>query len=174
MGGFFLYIVYMKKTVFAGLLTALVFSSCAQVKCSINKAYAYFTVSMPGTQMVDEKGNRVPPVPQVERVIYIEGRGLNKPVVESVSYNNEKFTPVLSKVEDSYVSPGKRYEDEKEITLKAKPGNTLWRLELQPLSGKPQPASAYSNILIKLKTAGKICSYKVPGGESQLFTLPRY
>lgn len=45
----------MKKTFFTGILIAVVFSSGAQVKCSINRAYAYFTVSIPGAQMVDEK-----------------------------------------------------------------------------------------------------------------------
>jgi len=164
----------MKKTFFTGILIAVVFSSGAQVKCSINRAYAYFTVSIPGAQMVDEKGNPVPPVPQVERFIYVEGKGVNKPLVESVSYNNNRFTGVLTKVEGNTISAGKKSVDEKEVIIKARNGNTLWKLELQPVSDKPQDPSACRNILIKLKTAGKICSYKVPGGESQLSTPPRY
>ena len=164
----------MKKTYFTCLLIAAVFSSCAQVKCSINKAYAYFTVSIPGAQMVDEKGNPVPPIPQVERFIYLEGKGVNKPVIESVYYNNTMFTVVLTKVEGNNISAGKRTEDGKEVTIKARNGNALWKLELQPSADKPQDPSAAKNISIRLKTAGKLCTYKISGGELQLATEPRY
>ena len=156
------------------MLMAAVFSCRAQVKCGIYKACAYFTVSIPGTQMVDEKGNPVPPIPQVERYIYLETRGMSKPVIESVSYSNNIFTAVLSKVEGNAVSAGKKTEDAKEVIIKARNGNALWKLELQPVTDKPQDPSACRNIMIKLKTAGRICSYKVPGGESQLSAPPRY
>ncbi|MBP6288161.1 MAG: hypothetical protein KA409_14665, partial [Ferruginibacter sp.] len=78
----------MKKVILVIVVAGTgIFSSCAQVTCKFSKAYAYFTVSMPGTQMVDEKGNPVPPVPVIERFIYIETTGPAIPKVVFVRYD---------------------------------------------------------------------------------------
>jgi hypothetical protein len=164
----------MKKAFFTVVLSAGILSSFAQVKCNINNAYAYFTVTMPGAQMVDEKGNPVPPVPVVERFIYLEYTGTKKPEIQAVYYNNTSVPVTVTKVEGNAVFVGEKPEYKKKITIRAKKGSTFYKLELQPPNDKPWEAIACKNIIIKLNWAGKICSYKVLPGESQLYSPPMY
>ncbi len=171
---FLLYIVPVKKILSVIVLVACIMAAEAQVKCNLNKAYAWFTVSIPGTQMVDENGNRVPPVPQVNRFIYLDWKGMNKPVIETVYYNNIAFTATVEKAESNTVSVGKDLDSEKNIVIKAKKGYTFWKLELQPVVDKPQDPASCKNIVIKLKLAGKVCTYKIAAGETQLYSPPRY
>lgn len=169
-----MYIVPVKKLLFTIVLLACIFGIQAQFKCNLNKAYAWFTVSIPGAQMVDDNGNRVPPVPQVSRFIYLEWRGMKKPVIETVYYNNMAFTATGEKANSNTVSVGKDLYSEKNIVIRAKKGYTLWKLELQPVVDKPQDPAACRNIVIKLKLAGKVCTYKIPAGETQLYSPPMY
>jgi len=163
----------MKKIFFTLFFSAGILTLPAQVRCSINKAYAWFTVTLPGTQRVDESGNPVQPVPFVERFIYLEGNGINKPDVRAVYYNNISVPVTITKVEGSTVSVGKKVEDEKEIIIRKKKGNTFWKLDLQAPNEKPWAASACKDIIIRLISAKKICTYTV-AGESQLYTPPTY
>jgi len=163
-----------KKMLSTMVLVACIIAAEAQVKCNLNKAYAWFTVSIPGTQMVDDNGNRIPPVPQVSRFIYLDWKGMNKPAIETVYYNNIAFTATVEKADNNTVTVGKAFDNEKEIVIKAKKGYTFWKLELQPVIDKPQDPAGCKNIVIKLKLAGKVCSYKIPAGETQLYSLPRY
>lgn len=156
-----------------GLFTCILAAE-AQPKCNLHKAYAWFTVSIPGTQMVDENGNRVPPVLQVSRFIYLDWKGNNKPVIETVYYNNVAFTAIPEKANGNTVSVGKDLDNEKNIVIKAKKGYTLWKLALQPVVDKPQDPAGCKNIVIKLKLAGKVCTYKIPAGETQLYSPPSY
>lgn len=169
-----MYIVLMKKIVVTVILIAGIILTEAQVKCNLNKAYAWFTVSIPGTQMVDENGNRVPPVLQVSRFIYLEWKGMNKPVIETVYYNNIAFTATVEKAGNNIISVGKDLNTEKDIVIKVKKGYTCWKLVLQPVVDKPQDPAACKNIVIKLKLAGKVCTYKIPAGETQLYSPPSY
>lgn len=123
--------------------------------------------------MVDDKGNRVPPVPWVTRFIYIACNGVKKPSILSVNYNNISVPVTITKVESSTVSVGKKFEDEKEIIIKAKKGSTFWKLELQAPTEKTWEAAACKNIIIRLIAEKKICSYTVTV-ESQLYTPPMY
>jgi hypothetical protein len=147
--------------------------SQAQVKCNVNKAYAYFTVIMPGTQMVDEKGNAVPPVPHVERFIYLDARGTAKPLIKAVLYDNKPVTATITRLYGNNVAVGKKAEDQKGIMLKNKKGNAFWKLELNTPDGKPMDAGNCSNIVVQLRSGGKTCSYKI-SSETQLYTPPSY
>lgn len=153
---------------FAGAL-----SSHAQARCNVNKAYAYFTVTMPGTQMVDEKGNPVPPVPYTDRFIFLECTGTKKPVIQAVRYTSMNLAVAAIKPEANKIIVGKKYQNEKEIILTAKKGNTLWRLDIQPTDDKMPDANASSNIIIQISSGGRTCSYKI-GSEIQLYTTPSY
>ena len=164
----------MKKFFFTLSFSAAILSSIAQVKCNVNRAYAYFTVSIPGAQIVDEKGDPVPPVPQVERFIYFEYNGKGKPKIDSVYYNKKPLAVTLSKVEGKEVTVGKKSENERPTIIRAYKGGSVWRLDILIANNNPQIAAACNDISIRLKTTGKICTYKIPGGETKLFSLPRY
>lgn len=68
----------MKKVFLIVMFSAEILTACAKTKCNIKKAYAFYTVSMPGLQMVDENDNAVPPVHPIERFICIESKGGQK------------------------------------------------------------------------------------------------
>ncbi|HMU73167.1 MAG TPA: hypothetical protein PLA61_10420 [Ferruginibacter sp.] len=146
----------------------------AQSSCGIVRAWAYFTVSMPGAQMVDDNGNPVPPVPNVNRFIYVECAGGKKPVIGQVVYNEEMFAATVVATTGGTISPGKRNSDEKDIRLKARKGNRIWKIELRPNADKPQNPEACKNIRLQGIIAGKNCVFRIPASELQLYTPPAY
>jgi len=146
--------------------------SFAQGNCNINKAYAWYNVSMPGVQMVDENGKPIPPQANITRFIYIEYNGSKMPEVKSVLYNCVSFDFSVVGVKEKTVSIGdKKLNPGKTIT--AKKGNTFLQINLQPFEGKTMPEAACKNIIIKSKLAGKLCKFYV-AGEKEFATLPRY
>ncbi len=163
-----------KQFFFLSLLSLFSFTAAAQSKCGIYKAYAYFTVSIPGAQMVDDNGRRIPPVPNVERFIYLECTGKKKPAIGSITYNSILFKATITDVSANSIKVGKRNLDEKEILLKPKKGNRVWKLELQPVIAQAQDREACKNIRINLMQLSGVCTYRVTGGELQLYTPPMY
>ncbi len=163
----------MKKALLSTLLLTFFLVSNAQVKCNIKKAYAFYTVNMPGVQMVDENGNPVPPVAQIERFIYIESKGLKAPEIETVYYDTGRFTMAVTKIEGSSISVGEKFGNIQPITIRAAKNFSLWKIELYPAEDKTQVATGCKNILLKTKSAGKSCTYKILK-ESQVSGLPRY
>ena len=95
-------------------------------------------------------------------------------MIESVSYNNIVFKTTIEKLKGNNVPVGKDLHNEKEIAFRTRKGNTSWKLELQPVDDKPQDPAACKNIVIRLRSAGKICTYRITGGESQLYSPPMY
>ncbi len=148
-------------------------TSGAQTRCNIKKAYAYYTVSVPGAQMTDENGNPIPPKPNVTRFIYIDWIGATKPEIKTVLYNNKILSATLVRVKGGSVIPGSELSPQNKSKITVKKGNSLWKAELQPLSDNPMPETDCKNIIIKTKTAGKICTFKLVQ-ETQLMTMPRY
>ena len=163
----------MKKAFLIATLSAGILSSFAQTKCNIKKAYAFYTVNMPGVQMVDENGNPVTPVPQIERFIYLEWKGVKAPEIENVYYNTSNFTMSLTKVEGNSISVGEKWGNNQPRTIKSSIGYSLWKIEVSPVEDKIPVAIDCKNILLKIKSAGKSCAYKI-FKESQVAGLPRY
>ena len=163
----------MKKSLLSILILAFVHVTYAQTKCNIKKAYAFYTVNMPGVQMVDENGNPVTPVPQIERFIYLEWKGVKAPEIENVYYNTSNFTMSLTKVEGSSISVGEKWGNNQPKTIKSSIGYSLWKIEVSPMEDKIPVAIDCKNILLKIKSAGKSCAYKI-FKESQVAGLPRY
>lgn len=156
------------------MLFPLLITSCAQTRCSVKKGYAYYTVSMPGTQMVDDNGNPVPPRPDVGRFIYLEGdTSAGMPEIDSVLYDNSPLKANISPVEGNSAVVGNKFLNNNELTITAKKGHSLWRIDLFPPADTDSLNLDCKNILLKLKFNGKACEYKITQ-ESQLMTLPRY
>ena len=147
--------------------------SFAQTKCNIKKAYAFYTVSLPGAQMVDENGNPIPPKPEITRFIYIEFVGTGKPKIETVSYNNRPLSATLVAVKGRSVIPGIEFTKNNNFKIVASKYNALWKIELQPQDGNSMPGQDCRNIIIKTRVKGKSCTLKLIK-ETQLETLPRY
>jgi hypothetical protein len=155
------------------LLLVVVLTSFGQTKCNIKKAYAFYSASIPGAQMVDENGNPVPPKVDITRFIYFEWIGTAKPKIETVSYNNKALSATLVPVKGRSVTPGNEFSENNNFVIRAQKNNLLWKIELQPKDGNSMPGQDCKNIIIKTRIKGKICTIKLVT-EKQLETLPRY
>lgn len=163
----------MRKLFLAILFLPLILSSCAQTRCGTKKVYAYYTSTLPGTQMVDDNGNPVPPKPNITRFIYVESDERKVPEIDSVLYDNISLPASINRVEGNSTVVGNRFQDNEELTITAKKGYALWKIDLMSSpSGKPVPVDC-KNILLRIKIDGKTCVFKI-NEESQLFTLPMY
>jgi len=160
------------KSIFISIfLVAFVLTAGAQKSCNIKKAWAFYTATMPGMAMADEKGNTINPKPIIGRFIYIECSGAAKPEIGSVLYNNKLLTVTLAKVEGDLVIPGSDIGNNKDYKINTQKPNSLWKLELQPHGDSPMPAPGCRNIIIK--TRGKVCTFKLLK-ETKLSTMPTY
>ena len=146
--------------------------SFAQVNCNVKKAYAFYNVSMPGAQMVDENGNPIRPRANITRFIYVEYSGSKMPDIKAVLYNGVLLDFSVVSVKEKTVSIGDK-ELNPGMTITAKKGNALLQINLQPFEGKTMPDADCKNIVIKSKLAGKLCKFYVTT-ETAFATLPRY
>ena len=163
----------MKTIVISIFLLVAAFTSIAQTSCYVKKAYAFYTVTIPGVQMADENGNPVPPKATIDRFIYIEWGGAKKPKIETVLYNNKALVATLTAVKGSSVIPGSDLNKNNNFKITAKKCNSLWKIELQPLEGNSMPVEDCKNIIIKTMGTAKTCAFKLLK-ETQLMTMPRY
>ena len=161
------------KILFLHILLLSGFSvSFAQGNCNIKKAYAWYNVSMPGIQMVDENGNPIRPQANITRFIYIEYSGTKIPDIKSVLYDGVSLDFSMVRIKEKTVSIGDK-ELNRGKTITAKKGNTFLQINLQPFEGKTMPDGNCKNIIIKSKLAGKQCKFYVTS-EKEFATLPRY
>ena len=147
-------------------------SALAQTGCTIKKAYAWYTVSMPGNIMTDENGNRIQPLPNITRFIYAEYSGTKMPAIKSVLYNKTALDFTVEKVKEKTVFIGDKNLNPGKI-LTVKKGNSFLKINLQPFEGKKMPDIDCKSIIISGKIAGKPCTNYI-AVEKPFETLPGY
>lgn len=146
--------------------------SFAQGSCNIKKGYAFYNVSMPGTQMADENGKPIPPKPNITRFIYVEYSGSKMPEIKSVLYNGVSLDFYVLRVKEKKVSVGDKKLNPGN-TITAKKGNSFIHVTLQSFEGKTMPDADCKDIIVKSKLAGKLCKFYITR-EKEFETLPRY
>jgi hypothetical protein len=146
------------------LLTAYYCSNAQNYK--IQKAVAFFTVSLPGMIQKDSNGNTIRPLPTIERFIYIESNYKNKPLIDSVWYNSTFFANTVDLVNQNKITAGINSATGKSVVLTAKKGNHLWKINLQP-SGSFVAHEDVKKILLKA-TLGKVKIKQVISAEIEL------
>ena len=150
----------MKPFILSFIFLAATFNGFAQTNCSIKNAYAYYNVSMPGMQMADEKGNPIPPKPNITRFIYVEYNGTKMPDIKAVLYNSAALSfSVVAVTEKTVFAGDKKLNPNNSIT--AKKGNKLLKIDLQPEEGKTMPETDCKNIIIKSKQGSKLCKFYI-------------
>ncbi len=162
----------MKLLILSSLFLTATFYCFAQNAGTIKKAYAYYSVSMPGMQMADENGNPIDPKPNITRFIFVEYSGTKMPDIKEVLYNASQLSFSIVDVKEKTVSIGDKTLNPNN-SISAKKGNSLLKIELQPADGKTMPDTACKNIIIKSKLGSKLYKFYVTG-EKQFATLPRY
>lgn len=165
----------MQKILLSILLNLSMACSIAQKSCSIKKAYAFYTVSVPGMIRKDDNGNDVRPTPSVERIIYLECSGTKAPVFEAILYNNIILKATVTKTETATatITVGRKPNAEKDYILTAGKGNTIWKVLLQPTDERTRVAEGCKNIIIKSRTGSKVCRYNI-NKETELVGIPNY
>lgn len=180
---FLFYPNFMKYTLVL-LLTFFSLSSCCQQK-KISKgekntqptiestsktaliAQAFFTVTSPGAQMVDENGNAVNNF-IVSRAVFIEYKGDEIPTeITAVTPEGLIYKGAASKVNQEGEVVGKLQNNNVEITLRPKTNHNLWKIELQPLGFIKQSTEALNYLDIKAIFGTKIFKTRIVG-ETQL------
>lgn len=144
-----------------------------QPGCILKKAYAYFTQNMPGNIFRDDKGNPVRPEPDIERTIYIETSGNKMPVLEKVLYNTVPMRTIISRIDGPTLRPGKLFLDGKDILITCKPGNMIWKIDPEVITGNKIVPVGCSHIIIRIRSGRKSCQLSLKQ-ETELMGIPRY
>jgi hypothetical protein len=160
----------MKKLI--GVIALFVTTNC-NAQYTVQKAQAFFTVSIPGIPLTDENGNRVNPEPVVERFIYLECKFSGKPKVDSVLYNGIWFAPSVADKEEMASNIGIRKDKGIPVLLKPKKGNHTWRIDLVQPGGKILQHESVKKILIKGKLDKTKFNYTIYT-ETELSSPDRY
>jgi hypothetical protein len=160
----------MKKLIAIVLLFGAVYCN-AQNK--VQRAQAFFTVSIPGIQLTDENGNRINPEPIVERFIYLECKFSCKPKIDSVLYNGIWFAPSVADKEEIVSNIGINKNNGVPVLLKPKKGNHIWRIDLVQPGSKILQHESVKKILIKGKLDKTKFNYTIYT-ETELSTPDRY
>ncbi len=130
-------------------------------------ARAFFTVTSPGAQMVDENGNAVSNF-IITREVFIEYKGEDVPTeITAVTPQGLIYKGTASKVEKEGVLVGKLQSNDKELSLRPKQNNNLWKIELQPVGFTKQSTEALKYLDIKALFGTKAFKTRIVG-ETQL------
>jgi len=133
----------------AGLLLLVAVINSCDAQHRVQKAEAFFTVSIAGMAMKDENGNIINPQPAIERFIYIECKCSSKPKIDSVFYNGILFVASIADKEETSLKIGMRVNDQKPVNLVPKKGNHTWKIDLQQLNGATLKHEEVKKITIK-------------------------
>ena len=166
-------LIIMKKFFLFIMFLAGLSSVFSQSTCPIKRAFAFYTVNMPGTVRVDDKGNEVRPDPMIERVIYLECSGTAMPVLDSVLYKDRYIKGSLERIREQSVTAGIKANGNMPFRLTARKGYNLWKLQLETMNQTLSPAINCPLITIRTRVKGKPCKcnlYK----EDELQGIPRY
>lgn len=133
---------------------------------------AFFTVSSPGTIMVDENGNAVGQW-FVNHFIYLQVKGNSKPEVTSLTYNGVPYSVQINKEMTDKISVGNNFNNNEAITLSATPGYSIWKISGLVKDEKRQLKSAADKIILKGSNGKQNFAYTM-NGETQIQTEMMY
>jgi hypothetical protein len=125
----------------------------------IIRAWAFYTVTLPGKAMIDDDGKRINPVPTTNRFIYIEYNSKLPLRVDSVWYTNDIYTGVTEGLTGYKHTVGKRVRGQDSVTIAPRKTNTLLRVNLSPVQDKPVEPGAPKKILIKARIGKTVVRY---------------
>jgi hypothetical protein len=162
----------MKKYQLIFLLVVVCFSSNAQTSIT-QKAWAFYTISLPGREQTDLDGKKIKPQPVIERFIYIETNYKNKPAIDSVFYNSVLFTATIDSIKEKKIKAGINAATGKPIVITPKKGNRLWMISLQQPNGIVVAHEQLKKILMKCRL-GNTGIKLVITNETQLTAPDRY
>jgi hypothetical protein len=139
------------KKIIAFLFMVTAFCTINAQPFKILKAYAFVTVSLPGTVREDIDGTTNKPELITERFIYIETNYKSQPKIDSVFYNTILFTGTITAINEVKHKAGIKLNGQP-FFIACKKGNHLWRLDLQQLTGETIKPGNTKKITVKGKS----------------------
>lgn len=139
------------KKIIAFLYMVIAFSVVNAQPFKILNAYAFVTVSLPGTVREDIDGNTNKPELITERFIYIETNYKSQPKIDSVFYNTIIFKNTITAINEVKHKAGVKLNGQP-VFINCKKGNHLWRLDLQQLTGETIKPGNTKKIIVKGKS----------------------
>jgi hypothetical protein len=140
------------KKLFGVCLVMLFFNVCKAQTYRIQKAQAFYTVTIPGMARSDENGNRINPEPVINRFIYVECRYNGKPNIDSVFYNSTLFKASVADKEETILKIGVNNDTGYPVILNPKKGTHIWKVYLeQQGASKALAHEAVKKIVVKGK-----------------------
>jgi hypothetical protein len=97
----------------------------------IGKTYAFYKQKTQGNIMANDHDQPILALPLLERIIYVEAKGEEKPTIQSVIYKGVTFSPSLFVVDSFNI--GRSKMDGRAIKLPPSKGYKLWKIELHPV-----------------------------------------
>jgi hypothetical protein len=162
------------KKIIGLFLLMLLFSTAKAQGYRIQKAQAFYTITIPGMARSDENGNTINPEPVVNRFIYIECKYNGKPKIDSVFYNGTMFKASVADKEETVLKIGVKNNDGYPVVFSPKKGNHIWKVYLeQQGAGKALAHEAVKKIVVKGKLDKVKFSYVITE-ETQLSVPDSY
>ena len=96
----------------------------------VKNAKAVYQQQFRGTIAVDDNGNQVTSGTDTTRWIFVETKGDEPLVVDTVSFYGLLYTTSISSMNSKPVILGKRKANGEEVVLQPLKGNTLWKIDL--------------------------------------------
>lgn len=163
----------MKRLFYLLLLCCSSALAFTQVSSPIKRAYAFYTLSMPGNVFTDDKGNTVPPVASLSRTIYFECSGTQMPVITGIQYCNTLQKTELTRMPGTTVIVGKHIETGKDYAINGRKGFTMWKIDIYPADDAKTVKGDCKLIIIKSKSGGRLSRCYLYS-ETELMPMPRY
>lgn len=117
----------------------LIFSNAYGQKASrIIKGYVFYKLSLPGLNKMDEYGNSLSKI-DTTYFIYLVTTINAQPQIETVRFAHYTFSPSIIRLNEKLVIAGKEKNSNHYIRIEAGPGESIWRIDLQPTVGDVNP-----------------------------------
>jgi hypothetical protein len=139
-------------------LLLLLFSTAKAQGYRIQKAQAFFTITIPGMARRDENGNTIKPEPVIGRFIYIECKYNGKPKIDSVFYNGILFKASIADKEETDLKIGIKNNDGYPVIFNPKKGNHIWKVYLEQPQGTGKALA--HEVVKKIVVKGKLDKVK--------------
>jgi hypothetical protein len=149
-----------KKYFIAILLVNLFVTACAQTGTLV-KAQAFYKLSFPGTVLRDMEGKEVDRGVDTVYQVYLEVKGNARPVIDSVFIKGRPFTAVVYPLTKPEYAIGNRKSDEQRVVLHPVKGNSIWRIEISPVTKPARTKKSFIPVQLKGRKAGKNFSYNI-------------
>ncbi len=137
----------------------------------IKSGYAFYTMTLPGMQRVDENGNKVNPGFSKERIIYLEIQSAAIFSVETVCYGDLVIKKFDVDPAQNPTNAGVDNKSGKVITIRAAKKFSLWKITIPATN--VDGAREKMPILIKFKYQKKQFSFLIKN-EIHLFAPDSY